>query len=281
MVPELARARLFEAAVEAIEHACADGRWCCSSTTSTSPDAASLELLAYAARRFAGLPVLALLTRRHTPEAPGRRHLLHTHRSRGGALIEIELSPLPRSRSTRSCAASRRSAPTRASRSSTRPTATRCWPWRAPRVGGGHTGPPPSLQAVVRAALGRLDPGARRAAELAAVAGRDLTRAKLDRLTTLEDVLGALDSGLFAPQDQAFGFRHALLREAAGAHLRRRRRRPARQLAGVLGGSAAEIARHLRLAGRDDEAAEHLASAAADALAWGGGGRRSRFSPRP
>ena len=279
MVPELARARLFEAAVEAIEHACADRPLVLLFDDVHLADAASLELLAYAARRFAGLPVLALLTRRHTPERPDVDTLLHTHRSRGGALIEIELSPLPRSavdtlvRSVATLGADAREQVIDAADGNPLLAVE-----SARASAGGHTGPPPSLQAVVRAALGRLDPGARRAAELAAVAGRDLTRRELDRLTTLEDVLGALDSGLFAPQDQAFGFRHALLREAAGAHLPAARRRARHaELAGALGGSAAEIARHLRLAGRDDEAAERLASAAADALGLGAVGEAIAF----
>ena len=59
-------------------------------------DAASLELLAYAARRFAGLPVSRAPTRRRTPERPDLDALIHAHHARGGAALEIELPPLPR-----------------------------------------------------------------------------------------------------------------------------------------------------------------------------------------
>ena len=75
-----------------------------------------------------------------------------------------------------------------------------------------------------------------------------------------------MDCGLFRSADGRFGFRHALLREAALADLddarralaaRGARRRPRRR--------AAEAARHLRLAGRDDLAVARLVQAAADA----------------
>jgi hypothetical protein len=46
----------------------------------------------------------------------------------------------------------------------------------------GDQGPPPSLRALVRAAVARLDEPARRAAELSAVARRDLARAELAAL---------------------------------------------------------------------------------------------------
>jgi DNA-binding SARP family transcriptional activator/tetratricopeptide (TPR) repeat protein len=268
IAPELARARLFEAAVEAIEHACADRPLVLLFEDVHLADAASLELLAYTARRFAGLPVLALLTRRHTPARPDVDALLSTHRARGDALVELDLPPLPRADID---ALVRSIAPLEADAREQLIAAAEGNPLLAVEsaraASDGHAGPPRTLQALVRAALGRLDPGARRAAELAAAAGRDLTRAELEPLTTVEDVLGALDSGLFSPEEQRFGFRHALLREAAVAPLPAARRRELHaELAGALRGPAAETARHLRLAGRDVEAAGHLAGAAAAAL---------------
>jgi DNA-binding SARP family transcriptional activator/tetratricopeptide (TPR) repeat protein len=279
IVPELARARLFEAAVDAIEHACADRPLVLLFEDVHLADAASLELLAYTARRFAGLPVLALLTLRPAPERPEVDALVNTHRARGGTLIEVDLPPLPRGavdalvRSVATLAADAREQVIDAADGNPLLAVE-----SARAAAGGGAGPPPSLQAVVRAALGRLEPGARRVAELAAVAGRDLTRRELGDLAPSDDVLGALDTGLFAPHQEGFGFRHALLREAARANLPEARRRVRHEeLAGALRGSAAEIARHLRLAGRDDEAADALAGAAADALGVGAVGEAIAF----
>ena len=92
-------------------------------------------------------------------------------------------------------------------------------------AGAGRDGPPESLQAVVRAAVGRLPDGARRAAELAAVAGRDLTLTEVGALASQEDVLRALDCGLLTAERGDFGYRHALLRDAALADMPEPRRR--------------------------------------------------------
>ena len=118
----------------------------------------------------------------------------------------------------------------------------------------------------MRASLARLDEPARRAAELAAVAGRPLDRVELAALAPPEAVLAALDCGLFRSAEGRFGFRHDLLREAALADLDDARRALLHEaLAAAPGVRAAEAARHLRLAGRDDLAVERLIQAAADA----------------
>jgi DNA-binding SARP family transcriptional activator/tetratricopeptide (TPR) repeat protein len=279
VAPELARARLFEAAVEAVEHACADRPLVLLFEDVHLADAASLELLAYAARRFGDLPVLVLLTRRRAPERPDVDALIHAHHARGGAAIEIELPPLPRAaidtlvRSVATLSADAHEQVIDAADGNPLLAVE-----SARAAAGDHPGPPPSLQTMVRGALGRLEPGARRAAELAAVAGRDLSRAEVDALATLDDVLGALDSGLFAADRQGLGYRHALLREAVRVHLPGPRRRARHgELALALRGSAAETARHLRLAGRDDQAAERLAGAAAEAIGVGAVGEAIAF----
>ncbi|MDX6687849.1 MAG: hypothetical protein QOF86_3977, partial [Baekduia sp.] len=279
IVPELARARMFEAAVDAIEHACADRPLILLFEDVHLADAVSLELLAYTARRLAGLRVLVLLTRRHTPQRSDVDALVATHRSRGGALVEIDLEPLPRRavdglvQSIATLDADTRDQVVAAADGNPLLAVE-----GARAALGGHVGAPPSLQGVVRGALGRLGPGARRVAELAAVAGRDLRPGELDVLVEAEDVMGALDSGLFASWDRAFGYRHALLREAVTAQMAAARRRVCHEeLAGALRGSAAETARHLRLAGRDDQAAEALAGAAAEALGVGGVGEAIGF----
>ena len=84
-----------------------------------------------------------------------------------------------------------------------------------------------------------------------------LDRVELSALAPPEAVLAAIDCGLFRSADGRFGFRHALLREAALADLDDTRRALLHEALGsALGARAAEAARHLRLAGRDDLAVE-------------------------
>ena len=127
------------------------------------------------------------------------------------------------------------------------------------------SGPPASLRGVVRASIARLDDDARRTAELAAVAGRDLARAELAQLAEPETVLNATDCGLFHSTDGRFGFRHALLRDAAYADLDDARRSAHHETLGTQLSNAAECAHHLKRAGRHDLAAGRLVQAAADA----------------
>ena len=148
-----------------------------------------------------------------------------------------------------------------------------------------HDGDPAAgLAGAARQAIARLSPAARLFTELAAVAGRDLDRAEVASLPLLDSpsaaAAEALGSGLLRSHAERTGFRHSLLCEAvyqdlpdpvrARLHetlamwLRERvprgsavRPSPAR--------NAAEIARHLRLAGQDDLAADQLVRAAAAA----------------
>ena len=89
----------------------------------------------------------------------------------------------------------------------------------------------------------------------------------MSTLARPEDVLAAMDCGLFRSADGRFGFRHDLLREAVVADLEDARRSLHHETLGrALRASPAEAARHLRLAGRDDLAAERLVEAAAAAV---------------
>jgi tetratricopeptide (TPR) repeat protein len=118
----------------------------------------------------------------------------------------------------------------------------------------------------VRAAIAALPAPARRAAELAAVAARDLDRAELSAVCPPDAVLGATECGLFRSADGRFGYRHALLREAVYADLDDAHRLGLHEALGLaLTSYAAEAAHHLRLAGRADLAAGRLRQAAADA----------------
>jgi DNA-binding SARP family transcriptional activator len=268
VAPDLARARMFEAGVELLEHATSDRPLVLLFDDVHLADASSLELAAYVARRIASLPVLLVLTRRLTPRRDEVDVLLHAARARGVATAEIALAPLRRADVERlvgtvvSLDAPDRERVIAAADGnpllaleSARATAL------------GDEGPPSSLRAAVRTAVLRLSEPARHVAALAAVAGRELKRAELAGLAQPDAVRGAIDSGLFRSVDGRFGFRHALLREAVYADLDDGDRLALHELLGMsLVGRAAESARHLRLAGRDDLAGSRLMQAAADAL---------------
>ncbi len=129
------------------------------------------------------------------------------------------------------------------------------------------------LAGVVRAATGRLTVPARMFTEFTAAAGRDLDRAEVAMLplpNPAREAAEALGSGLLVAAEGRIGFRHALLADAVYQMIPD----PARvrlhtELAAVLrkqsGTKAAEIARHLRLAGQAEAAAGQLALAARDA----------------
>ena len=169
---------------------------------------------------------------------------------------------------------------------------TRCWQSRRPGRAAHGVDPAAGLAGAARQAIGRLGPAARLFTELAAVAGRDLDRAEVASLPLLASPAGAaaeaLGSGLLRVRAERTGFRHDLLREAVyqdlpdpvrarlhaalAAWLRERTPRGGGALRGAAP-NAAEIARHFRLAGRDDLAADQLVRAAAAA-------RRSPPFPR-
>jgi tetratricopeptide (TPR) repeat protein len=138
--------------------------------------------------------------------------------------------------------------------------------------------PAAGLRGAVRAALDRLEPPARLFVELVAVAGRELSTAEVSALPLLPDparaATGALGADLLRSRVAGIGFRHQLLRDAVydnlpvpqlmrlhhaiGEMLRQRASHT-----GTRG--AAEIAAHLRSAGRDELALAHLIRAASHA----------------
>jgi DNA-binding SARP family transcriptional activator len=265
--PDVARGRLFEAAIELAEHAGDAAPLVLLLDDVHLADAPSLELAAYVARRIERLPVLLVLTRRTVPRRDAVDALAHVARERGVAVAELDLEPLERRDveelvgTVATLDAAQRERVIAAADGnpllaleSARATAR------------GDVGPPSSLRGAVRTAIATLGEPARRAAEVAATAGRDLGRTELATLAAPEAVLEAMDSGLFRSTDGRFGFRHALLREAVYADLDDARRVMLHeQLAGALVGRPSEAAHHLRLAGRDDLAAGRLVRAAEDA----------------
>lgn len=269
VAPEMARARLFEAAVELVEHASADRPLALLFDDVHLADAASLELCAHVARRVAGLPVMLVLTRRGVPRCDEVDALLLAAGGRGARTAELVLDPLTRTEAEELV---RAVGPLDTLRREQVVAAADGNPLlaiesaRAAVRGDDPLAPPPSLRAAVRAAIAPLPAPARRVAELAAVAGRDLDRTELARLAHPSAVLAALDCGLLDSVDGRFGYRHALLREAVVAALGDAELRELHEALGtMLDHRPAEAARHLRIAGRGDLAARKLLVAAAAA----------------
>ncbi|MDP2709900.1 MAG: AAA family ATPase [Solirubrobacteraceae bacterium] len=266
----LDRVRLHEAAVAALAHVASGGPLLLVLEDAHAADAATLALTAHVGRRLRGRPALLVLTRRPAAQH-GALDAIEAHLAAAGALrARVTLAPL---RNLDAAQLVRAVAPLDedgvrraiAAADGNALLVVEC----ARAVAAGHDGPPPSLRTLVRTLLAALSSDARAVAELVAVAGRALEPAELEALPIGDAAAAACEAmaaGLLAEGD-AVGYRHALLRDAAyGAVQPPRRRVLHGSLAEALlvAGQAppAEIARHLRRAGRDDEAVTHLADAA-------------------
>ncbi len=278
--PDLERARLFEATVALLEWAAQQGPLLLLIEDVHIADASSLELTGYAARRIAMLPVMFVLTRRELPRSEAADRLEHALRSRGLVHAELALGPM----SPASVADLATQAATLGRQDIERVVAAAegnalLAVEAARALSRGEREPSAGLRGAVRGAFGSLGDDARSFAEFAAVAARDLEPAEIDELP-IDDAREAADtallSDLFVARGQRVGFRHALLRDAVYADLPELRRMSlhgrwseallrCERAGGVR--RAAEVARHLRLAGRDADAVEQLARAAVDARA--------------
>jgi DNA-binding SARP family transcriptional activator/tetratricopeptide (TPR) repeat protein len=278
--PDLERVRLYEGVVELVEWVARRGPLVLLMEDVHVADPASLELTGYVARRLGDLPVLLVLTRRTLPRSGSADALESALRARSTLLDEVELGPLPEDALARLVrhVAPLEDADVELAVAAAEGNALLAVE-RARALATGRRDAPPSLQAAVRAGLAPLSPEPRLLAELVAAAGRDLERAEIDALpvaTPAEAATAALGTGLLVAHGSRLGFRHALLREASYADLPEPRRawlheRLAAALAGTDTdpGTAAEVARHLQLAGRSERAAEHLVRAAAHARTLG------------
>jgi DNA-binding SARP family transcriptional activator/tetratricopeptide (TPR) repeat protein len=276
--PEFERMRLFEATAAALAWCARDRPLLVVLEDLHLMDAASVALLAAVGRRLRGLGVLLVATSR-----PGDARIAlaaDALRRANAAAVELELEPLPdaaiagivdRLAPGLSAAVRRRAVEAAAgvpllAREAARAAAT-----------GGD--PAHGLARWVRAPRARLSLAARLLVDLAAAAGRALEPGEASRLVGPERLPDALEEAcrahlLDASEDRRIGFQHALVREACYADLA-----PARRawlhgdLADVLRSRSrraiAEIARHLLLARRGEEATGYLAAAAADARRLG------------
>jgi DNA-binding SARP family transcriptional activator/tetratricopeptide (TPR) repeat protein len=280
--PDLERARLLEATVAAVEWAARERPLALLLEDTHIADASSLELTGYVARRIETLPVLFLLTRRPLPRRSEVDRLEHALRSRSLLRAEIALGPLP-AEAVAEIALEVGALPPgdvalvveAAEGNALLAVET------ARALARGERELAEGVRGAVRGAFGSLGPSGRRFVEIAAVAARDLEDEEVAALPLKEPAeaaVQALDSGMLVSRERGVGFSHALLREAAYADLPQPRRsmlheqwaRALLACAATRGaGRAAEVARHLRIAGKDSAAVEQLALAAADARGVG------------
>jgi DNA-binding SARP family transcriptional activator/Tfp pilus assembly protein PilF len=279
LAPDLLRTRLFEAVVALLEWASRDRAVLLVLEDIHAADRPSLELAGYAARRAAALPVMLVLTRRELPHSSDADQLEQALRARALLAPEISLGPLePRAlaelaRSVEPLSDAQVEQVVRGADGNALLAVE-----TARALARGVQEVAPSLRGSVRAALAPLEGDARTLTELAAVAARPLEQSELEQLALAdtEDAAGrALQTGLLIATQGRVGFHHALLRDAVYADIAEPRRRALheRWAAALLRASErpgavprpAEAARHLRLAGRDGQAVEHLARAAVEA----------------
>ncbi len=278
--PELERARLLEAVVALVESAARTRPLALLLEDLHISDAASLELTGYVARRLASLPVLLVLTRRERPRRVEADTLENALRSRGLLHAEIVLGPLKPTDVAdlaRSAAAELQDDDVQRVVAAAEGNALLAVEM-ARALARGEQQLSAGLRGAVAGAFGALGAGAREFVELAAVAARELDPREIAALPIDDPARAAteaLESGMFIARERRIGFRHALLRETVYTELPDPRRVQLHHAWAqiLLAPSdahpqrAAELARHLRLAGRDAEAVEQLVLAAADARA--------------
>lgn len=278
--PELDRARLFEAVVEAVDWAARSAPLLLVLAELHRADSATLALLAYLGRRLTHAPCLLIASRRPAA-SPGEFDAVRDAlRGRGVVVADIALAPLPRPDIERviSDVAPDLSAATvrRIVRAADgNPLLARA----GARAAAAGKDPAEGLRVAVRPSVGRLSPPARLLVEVVAAAGRPLDMAEVADAVGVDAAQDALvagyDAGLLDPAERSARFVHELVRQACYADLSEPRRRWLHGLiANVLArrstsAAPAEVARHLRLGGDDTAARPYLVAAAQKAKALG------------
>ena len=287
--PQLERVKLCEAVVQFVAWASGRAPVLLTFEDLHQSDLASLELIAYTGRRLSRLPVLLILTRRKLPSRQDLDAVFGALRSRGAVVTEIALAPLSDAAARALIEASADLPSTTVAQIVTMAAGSPLLAVETARAAArDDANLAASLGGAARLAIGRLSGQARVFVEFLAAAGRDLDRREIASLPLRSPALAAaeaLGSGLLRADGGAVGFRHALLRDAVYleipdpirarlhgeiAQLLRKRGRPPDSGALPVRGSrrgprAAEIARHLILAGQDEQAVSHLVLAAQDA----------------
>ena len=276
--PELERLRLFDAVLRLVEWAARRPVLLVAEDTHRA-DRASLALCAHIGRRLANLPVLFVLTRRDRPARSDADALLVDLAGRGLDVTEIELGPLQPgevAEVARSVAALPYSLLDQVVALADGNPLLAVESARA--LAAGRTAPPPSLRALVRAALGTLPDSARKLAEAVAVTGRPLSATEIGALAAEPEAeRRVVDTGLVHREPGGLCYRHALLAEAVradlpdphGVHLAVALAVESAAAGRKAGERAAEVGRHLQTAGRDDLAAPRWKRAARHARSLG------------
>jgi DNA-binding SARP family transcriptional activator/tetratricopeptide (TPR) repeat protein len=287
--PQLDRVQLCEAVVQFVAWASRQAPLLLAFEDVHLADTASLELIAYAGRRLRRTPALLILTRRRLPSRQDLDTVLGALRSRGALVTEVDVRPLADD-AARTLIKASADLPAEAveqivTLAAGSPLLAVETARAAARDGADLAA---GLSGAARLAISRLSGQARVFVEFLAAAGRDLDRpevASLPLQNPARAAAEALGSGLLRASDGQTGFRHALLRDAVYQEisdpirtrlhhelaqlLRKRGRQPdshAQHTRGSRRGlRAAEIARHLILAGQDERAVSYLILAAQDA----------------
>ena len=287
--PQLERVQLCEAVVQFLAWASGQAPLLLAFEDLHQSDLASLELIAYTGRRLSRLPVLLVLTRRKLPSRLDLDGVLGALRSRGALVAETDLRPLADEAARALVQASADLPAATVAQIATMAAGSPLLAVETARAAArDDANLVAGLSGAARLAISRLSGQARVFIELLAAAGRDLDRREIASLPLRSPALAAaeaLGSGLLRADGGAMGFRHALLRDAVYqeipdpirtrlhselAQLLRKRGQqpdshPQHPRGARRGPRAAEIARHLILAGQDDQAVSHLVLAAQDA----------------
>ncbi len=280
--PELERMRIADAVVRLVEWATTGRPVLLVAEDVHRADRASMQLGTHIGRRVARLPLLLVLTRRDRPARPDADALVADLTGRGVEVVEIDL---PAMGDDELAAITRSVAHLDDEEVAQAVTAADGSPLLAVEsaraLAAGSSAPPSSLRATVRAALGPLPPSARQLAESLAAAGRELSAREIDALGPDERTMGTdteqqvLETGLIRRAAGGLRFRHALLAEAARADLPDPEGSHGRVGLAVEAAAdekdavAAEVARHLQRAGRDDLAGPRWRRAAGHARSLG------------
>jgi len=278
--PELERVRLFHSVAELLTWTAHDAPVLITLDDLHLADAASLALLAYIGRRLQEVGAFIVGTRRPYPANPELEAVLEGLRRHDVLAGELLLRPLADTAIRSIVAASApglddAAADLIVAGAGGNPLLAR----EGSRAVANGQQPFDGLRAVVRGPLGRLPAAARLLVDVATAVARPLDPAEaadLIGVDTLSDALRADSIGelLDIAGDRRIRFAHSLLRDAcyqelSPVRLVRLHARIADVLARRPGRSAAEVARHHRLAGDERAAGGFLMIAAADARALG------------